>query len=44
MSDEEVYVGIDVSKDHLDVSVSSEARVWRESATTQKASRRCSNV
>ena len=31
MSDEEVYVGIDVSKDHLDVSVSSEARVWRES-------------
>ena len=29
MSNEEVYVGIDVSKAHLDVSVSSEARVWR---------------
>ena len=27
---QEVYVGIDVSKDHLDVSVTSEARVWRE--------------
>ena len=30
MSNQEVYVGIDVSKDHLDVSVTSEARVWRE--------------
>ena len=30
MGNEEVYVGIDVSKDHLDVSVSSEARVWRK--------------
>ena len=30
MSNEEVYVGIDVSKDHLDVCVSSEAGVWRE--------------
>ena len=29
MGNEEVYVGIDVSKAHLDVSVSSEARVWR---------------
>ena len=31
MSNQEVYVGIDVSKDHLDVCVSSEAGVWRES-------------
>ena len=30
MSNEEVYVGIDVSKDHLDVRVSSEARAWRK--------------
>ena len=31
MSNQEVYVGIDVSKDHLDVCVSSEAGVWRGS-------------
>ena len=30
MGNEEVYVGIDVSKAHLDVSVSSEARGWRK--------------
>ena len=30
MSNEEMYVGIDVSKAHFDVCVSSEARVWRE--------------
>ena len=42
MSNEEVYVGIDVSKDHLDVRVSSEARAWRR--TARKALRRCSKV
>ncbi len=31
MSSQEVYVGIDVSKDHLDICVSSETGGWRES-------------
>ena len=41
MSNEEVYVGIDVSKAHLDVSVSSPGL---ENGQPQKVSRRCLRV
>ena len=39
MGNEDVYVGIDVSKAHFDVCVSSEARVWREANTPEGIAR-----